>query len=482
MIYITKVHLENFQSHKKTSLEFDRGLNVILGNSDSGKTAILRAIKWALYNEPQGDYFIMQGQNQVLVEIEFSNGAIIKRLKSSSKNDYYLKLPNQEEQKFEAFGRSVPQEIINITGMYKMSLNDDKTSILNIADQLEGPFLLNQVPSVRASAIGRLISVNYIDDALRDTVRQNKTVNTNIRNLEKSKTELEEEIAKFDYLKDLEKKYEELKSIRDEISIKEDKLKLYKKLSYSFKEIDNEINSINIDISKLPDLELLSSIVTELVTLNFKNNYYINFNDKLNKLDMSIKNANLYLNNFKDFSSLEDIKDKLNECVTDFNRLNAINLEYMNLSNEITEKSNFVNSLVSFLNVDYTYNELNDKLELLNNLKNLLVSNNNIDSAISKGEIYLNKFNNLDVLQSVVNKLLTKKELLSKLDDACKRYQLLENALHKEEDFIKESDKNIKIISKDYSDIISKAGICPFCFNTITDDSMKHINRHLLED
>ena len=81
MIYITKVHLENFQSHKNTSLEFDRGLNVILGNSDSGKTAILRAIKWALYNEPQGDYFIMQGQNQVLVEIEFSNGAIIKRLK-----------------------------------------------------------------------------------------------------------------------------------------------------------------------------------------------------------------------------------------------------------------------------------------------------------------------------------------------------------------------------------------------------------------
>ena len=192
MIYITKVHLENFQSHKNTSLEFDRGLNVILGNSDSGKTAILRAIKWALYNEPQGDYFIMQGQNQVLVEIEFSNGAIIKRLKSSSKNDYYLKLPNQEEQKFEAFGRSVPQEIINITGMYKMSLNDDKTSILNIAEQLEGPFLLNQVPSVRASAIGRLISVNYIDDALRDTVRENKTVNTNIRNLEKSKTELEE--------------------------------------------------------------------------------------------------------------------------------------------------------------------------------------------------------------------------------------------------------------------------------------------------
>ena len=50
MIYIKKIELHNFQSHEYTEMEFDRGLNVILGNSDVGKTAILRAIKWALYN------------------------------------------------------------------------------------------------------------------------------------------------------------------------------------------------------------------------------------------------------------------------------------------------------------------------------------------------------------------------------------------------------------------------------------------------
>ena len=51
MIYLKRVRLENFQSHKNSIIDFDRGLNVIVGPSDSGKSAIIRAIKWALYNE-----------------------------------------------------------------------------------------------------------------------------------------------------------------------------------------------------------------------------------------------------------------------------------------------------------------------------------------------------------------------------------------------------------------------------------------------
>ncbi|MDO5041249.1 MAG: AAA family ATPase [Peptoniphilus sp.] len=84
MIYISKLEIENFQSHKYTLLDFDKGLNVIVGNSDSGKTAIIRAIKWALYNEPQGDYFIRQGDKNISVSVYFNTGAIVKRYRSPS--------------------------------------------------------------------------------------------------------------------------------------------------------------------------------------------------------------------------------------------------------------------------------------------------------------------------------------------------------------------------------------------------------------
>ena len=65
MIAIDKIILENFQSHKYSELEFVEGLNAIIGSTDSGKTAIFRAIKWALYNEPQGDYFVREGEEYV---------------------------------------------------------------------------------------------------------------------------------------------------------------------------------------------------------------------------------------------------------------------------------------------------------------------------------------------------------------------------------------------------------------------------------
>lgn len=64
MIHLKRVRLENFQSHRNSVIDFDRGLNVIVGPSDSGKSAIIRAIKWALYNEPSGNYFIREGEQR----------------------------------------------------------------------------------------------------------------------------------------------------------------------------------------------------------------------------------------------------------------------------------------------------------------------------------------------------------------------------------------------------------------------------------
>lgn len=62
MITIKKVIIENFQSHKYSVIDFNEGLNAIVGPTDSGKTAVFRSLKWVLYNEPQGDYFIREGE------------------------------------------------------------------------------------------------------------------------------------------------------------------------------------------------------------------------------------------------------------------------------------------------------------------------------------------------------------------------------------------------------------------------------------
>lgn len=81
MKYIKKVIIENFQSHKYTELDFDEHLNVIVGPSDQGKSAIIRGIKWALFNEPSGNFFIREGENDCSVTIVFNDDTKIKDIK-----------------------------------------------------------------------------------------------------------------------------------------------------------------------------------------------------------------------------------------------------------------------------------------------------------------------------------------------------------------------------------------------------------------
>ena len=57
MKYKKYLHLINFQSHLNTVIELHPGLNILVGESDQGKTAIIRALRWLFYNEPRGTGF-----------------------------------------------------------------------------------------------------------------------------------------------------------------------------------------------------------------------------------------------------------------------------------------------------------------------------------------------------------------------------------------------------------------------------------------
>ena len=107
---IKLIELQNFQSHVKTIIE-PAGpgfLTVITGPSDSGKTAIIRALKWLLYNQPQGGG-VYQDRG-----VHGSGGSrLCGRRNGGSRNGLLqqtaIKFFNQEQKKpqvFEGFGSS----------------------------------------------------------------------------------------------------------------------------------------------------------------------------------------------------------------------------------------------------------------------------------------------------------------------------------------------------------------------------------------
>ena len=117
---IKSVEIQNFQSHKKTVLKFDSGVNVIIGKSDVGKSAIIRALKWCIFNTPRGDGFRSSFGGDTSVKITLDDGQTIERIRTNTQNKYIL----NSESEFNALNGKVPEEIENILKFTNVNLQN----------------------------------------------------------------------------------------------------------------------------------------------------------------------------------------------------------------------------------------------------------------------------------------------------------------------------------------------------------------------
>ena len=105
---IEKLQIKNFQSHKDSTLEFSPGVNVIVGSSDSGKSAIIRGLRWLAYGKPRGDSMRSWWGGDITITVQLSDCEITR--KKGSTNTYFLN-KGQNTTEFNAIGHEVPQEI-----------------------------------------------------------------------------------------------------------------------------------------------------------------------------------------------------------------------------------------------------------------------------------------------------------------------------------------------------------------------------------
>ncbi len=194
---LSKLIVDNFQSHEHTEVSFGPGLNVIVGPSDFGKSALVRALRWLFYNEPRGANFIRVGANSCRVTVELENGAKITRLRNASgkNNQYVLQRPGEQEMVFEGFNNEIPLEILQASEIRKVQVDERNKVELNFGGQLEGPFLLSENGAVRAKVIGQLGGVHILDWAQRST-------GTDLRRLREEDGQLSASLASLEAVLD----------------------------------------------------------------------------------------------------------------------------------------------------------------------------------------------------------------------------------------------------------------------------------------
>ena len=211
MKQIQEIHIENFQSHEKTTIvpAPNGQLTVLTGQSDSGKTAILRALKWAFYNSPANTEFIRVGSNFARVTVGFSDGTTVTRWRSQGGINRYI----VDGEVLEGFGTGVPLEVLEATGVKELTIGDMSFN-LNLAEQLDGPFLGKSVSApARAKVLGKLAGTEEIDYAGKvlgtDLYRRSQEEKRMANELRDIKNSLKE----YDYLPAMQEKIIRLEEI-----------------------------------------------------------------------------------------------------------------------------------------------------------------------------------------------------------------------------------------------------------------------------
>lgn len=146
---ISRLRLRNVQSHASLTVPLDQPITTIVGASDLGKSAILRALKWVCLNKPRGEGLLRVDTKQTKVEAVV-DGRILLR-ERGEQNLYRL-----DGVEYRAFGNDVPEDIAKMLGV----------GDLNFQDQHDAPFWFSLSPGQVAKELNRVVDLDLIDEAM----------------------------------------------------------------------------------------------------------------------------------------------------------------------------------------------------------------------------------------------------------------------------------------------------------------------------
>lgn len=264
-VYISEIMIKGFQSHEDTTIVLRDGLTAIIGPSDSGKSSIIRALRFALYNEPKGADFIRQGVTSAEVAVVFSDGSKIRRSRTrSSAGNYEIYDTQGNKTDLKGFSNNIPVDVPNTHQMPYIQLTKDLETTLNIGYQLDKPFLIGESAGTRAAIIGRLTGVNLVDTATReigkDILGNSRDLKTHVAALE----ETERQIEDFNHLPELEKNIAEVSSVISKLELLE---RLLEELKNTESEWSQSVFNESLLIEQLKTIDSIQQLAPVLMEL-----------------------------------------------------------------------------------------------------------------------------------------------------------------------------------------------------------------------
>lgn len=322
------ISIKDFQIIKKASLTFTPGLNCIVGQSNNGKSAILRAAKACLYNTP-GTNSVRLGQSNYAVGIQNNGHTII--LQKGNSNIYKL-----DGVLYEKIGRTQLAEVAELTGIKELNLNGTNEQI-NFLDQMEKPFLLDRSETDLFRFIVDSGKDSNVTQALKTITQDRQQITRDIATTEGALIQLDRtieeqaqklvnvdsKIATCIRIVELGPKMSRLNNLKTLLqSIKTTK-ESYEAIKVSYDRASALLNKTDESVKNLQSLvkkkELVDSFVSQIQSANSVIN-----NEKLKLASMGDKDSETLTKLLKEYNSITELKTSLDRAKNELQSLQTI--------------------------------------------------------------------------------------------------------------------------------------------------------------
>jgi len=476
-IFLKQTILHNIQSHKHTVIDWDEGLNVIIGASDSGKTAMQRGINWNLYNE-SGSELIRNRDNETdkhgnakqetlaYVTNVYSNGVTVTRKFDKNTNIYEVIDENGEIFSFDGFRNDVPEMVGRLTGISPMIITETLNLNLNIVAS-RGRSLIDLNGAEKAQIIGAFADANVIDVSIKE-------VNAEIKRTSDAASKAKTEVEKFD--KDIEalgdmtlqeelvQKIDNLYfSITETNYLRNDIVSLKKSIEEKMIEIEVQ-KKVLASLSEIEDTEKKLKIV-EATLVKIKD-AYTDLTGKRERLTLIRNRIN---GRVKEIEDSKVIVKKHADLDKEENTLLKLEINLNNLqkdSTKIKEKKT---------RLEKHFENINSKLGLISRDKSIVEKYKDVSN---EEKVLTAQKDSLDLIKEKIEQTNTKKEALLKSKTSINLK--IENGTKLKESILHLSF-DIENLVEDCVDAIKEMGKCPLCLSNIDEEHLGSIRKELEE-
>lgn len=436
---IQKIVLENFQSHAYSEYELKEGLNVFMGESGSGKSAIQRALAWVYENEGRdARRFIQHGKDYARVSLFLSNGFVVSRIiekKKGGKNGYEVYNSSDGETTFYNT-KSVPiiQELL---GFNYLQIDEKRSIPLNFQKQGASWFFIGDgfTDTDRAKIIGSVYQTHFVDAVIKDIENENKKQIIRMKEQKKEIEKKEEEMKRFDYLPTWERIIKEAESRLEKLQVLEEKKERIQTLYETLTEIEEQIKHNEQIIQQLSNLSVLEQRLQDVQQKEEKRLLLANKKQELDLLLQNIQKEQTILHSLEKIEEAQQRTEMLHKKVEEYHRMNETWEKALNLEQELER----------------------------------------ISKGIKKSEHIVAALKNTPKLETKWEHL---RQLVERYNKAVEFYKEMKEIIQKgtaERKLIeilkKENEEDVRA----YQELLEKIGTCPLCKSHVTTDTIKRI-------